>query len=329
MEAAEAARDRAGAQIAVTRLQVGTAAADAFLTMLAAGQTVKAAGAGVERARVVHEVVASLARNQLRPGADESRARAEMAVAETQRIQAEQAVETARASLAPLLGVPAGDIAIAPGPLLELPPEVPPAAAPATARHPLALAQNAAVEEVKAREHALDRSWYPRFSLQGTLYARGSGVQPDGSTGNAASGLGPNVQNWGLGFGVFFPILDLPAVRARKAVAAAEERTEQARYRKIVADLEGERARARAVLAGARRVAQNTPVQLAAARDAAGQAEARYKAGLAGIVEVAEAERLLTQAEIDDALARLAVWRAALASAAAAGDLAEYLQQTR
>ena len=59
------------------------------------------------------------------------------------------------------------------------------------------------------------------------------------------------------------------------------------------------------------------------------QAEARYKAGLGAIVEVAEAQRLLTQAEIDDSLARLAVWRAALALAAAEGDLQPYLQAAR
>lgn len=323
--AAAATRDRAGAAIAVTRLQVAAAAADAFLTLLAAEQTVRAAQAGVERARVVHGVVASLAKNQLRPGADESRARAEMALAETRSIQAGQAVETARAALSPLVGVPAAQIRIAPGPLLGLPaqPFTPPP--PDAAGHPLAVAQNAAIEEVKAREKALDRTYYPRFNLEATAYARGTGVQPDGTTGNAASGLGPNIHNWGLGFSVQWDPLDIAALRARKAIAAAEERAEAARYRKVMEDLAGERARAEALLAGARRIAETTPVQLAAARDTAGQAEARYKAGLTGVVEVAEAERLLTEAEIEDSLARLSVWRAALAAAAAAGDLTPYL----
>ena len=324
--AAEATRDRAQAQIAVTRLQVATAAADAFLTLLAAGQTVTAANAAVERARVTHEVVASLAKNELRPGADESRARAELALAQTQRIQAEQAVDTSRAALAQLLGRPAQEILPAPGALAGLPPDALHETPPGTAHHPLAVVQNAAVEEVKAREKALDRSYFPRFSLQGTSYARGSGIQPDGTTGNAASGLGPNIQNWGVGFSVLFPALDLPAIRARKAVAAAEERTEAARYQKVLDDLDGEAAKAGAMLAGARRVAGNTPVQLAAARDTEAQAEARYQAGLATIVELAEAQRLLTQAEIDDALARLSVWRAALAVAAAQGDLDPYLK---
>jgi len=59
------------------------------------------------------------------------------------------------------------------------------------------------------------------------------------------------------------------------------------------------------------------------------QANARYRSGIGNIVEVAEAERILTQAEIDDALAKLGVWRALLGVAAATGDLQLFLQQTR
>src|ERR1019366_1313757 len=54
-----------------------------------------------------------------------------------------------------------------------------------------------------------------------------------------------------------------------------------------------------------------------AARAATQQATARYESGLGAITEVAEAQRLLTQAEIDDALARLAVWRGLLRVGAA------------
>ncbi len=324
--AAESESKRAGAQVEVTRLQVATAAADAFLTVLAAQQTVTAARAGVERARIIHQVVEALAKNELRPGADASRARAELALAETQMIQAEQAVEVGRASLAQLLGTAGGQLRLEAGGLLQLPPETAPPPVRPPAEHPLAVAQNAAVEVVKAREKALDRSWVPRFNLQATAYARGTGIQPDGSTGGTASGLGPNIHNWGVAMNVTFPVFDIASIRARKGIEAANERAEAARYQQVLQDLDGQVAKARATLEGARRVARNTPVQLEAARAAEQQADARYRSGLAGIVELAEAQRLLTQAEIDDALARLAVWRAELALAAARGDLTPYLQ---
>ena len=80
-----------------------------------------------------------------------------------------------------------------------------------------------------------------------------------------------------------------------------------------------------AALQGARSVAANTPVQISSAQAATRQATARYRSGLGNIDEVAEAQRLLTQAEIDDALARLSVWRGLLGVAAAAGDLQPFI----
>jgi len=67
---------------------------------------------------------------------------------------------------------------------------------------------------------------------------------------------------------------------------------------------------------------------LQAARDTEQQASARYKTGLGNIVEVAEAQRILIQAEIDDALAKLGVWRALLGLSVAAGDVQPFVQKT-
>src|SRR5437762_2209145 len=324
VETAKATRDRAAAEVNVTKLQVATAAADAFLTIAAAQQTVVAARAGVERARVLNDVIGTLAKNELRPGADASRSRAEFAFAQTQQIQAEQAVAVARAALAQLLGTKPESIVIEPGPLLQAPavPEVPDAAA---AQHPLAVAREAVVTEVKAREKALDHLYYPRLYLQGAAYARDTGIQPDGRTGGVASGLGPNIQNWALGATITFSGFDWFSIRARKEIEVHNERSAAANYDQTVQDLIGGIEKAKAVLEGARRDAQNTPIQQEAARTTEQQATARYRSGVVNITEVAEAQRLLTQAEIDDSLARLGIWRALLGVAAAEGDLAPFL----
>jgi outer membrane protein TolC len=277
---------------------------------------------------VLNRSVETLAKNELRPGADASRTRAELALANTLLIQAEQSVEVGRAALGQVLGVAPQTIAIDSGVLLKVPPEAP-RNEPVVAQHPLAMAQNAAIEEVRSREKALERSYYPRFNLEATSYARGTGIDPNGITGGAASGLGPNIQNWAVGMNVTFPAFDLPSIRARKEVEHYRELAESARYNLVLQNLNGEIEKAKATLAGARRIAQNTPIQLEAARATEQQAAARYKAGLNTIVEVAEAQRILTQAEIDDALARLSVWRAMLAAAAAEGDLAPYLDEIK
>ena len=84
--------------------------------------------------------------------------------------------------------------------------------------------------------------------------------------------------------------------------------------------------KAQASLEGARSVAENTPQELDSARTTENQVRARYQSGLATLVDVADAQSLLVQAETDDALARLAVWQNLAAVAASEGDLQPFLQ---
>ena len=142
-----------------------------------------------------------------------------------------------------------------------------------------------------------------------------------------ANGLGPTVQNLAVGFTVTFPVLDLPALRAREAAQSATIRSQSARSEQLAVELRAQWNRAVAMLNGSRRIAANTPVQVEAARTAVQQANARYEAGLANIAEAADAQRLLTQAEIDNVLARLSVWRGLLGIATAAGDLQPFIAE--
>ncbi|MEJ7605523.1 MAG: TolC family protein, partial [Bryobacteraceae bacterium] len=104
-------------------------------------------------------------------------------------------------------------------------------------------------------------------------------------------------------------------------------RVESSRYQQVITDLRAGLNVSRVALDGARHVAAITPVQVESAKAATEQANARYRSGLGTIVEVADAQRLLTQSEIDDALARLNVWRAELNLRAAEGDLQPFLDR--
>jgi outer membrane protein TolC len=125
---------------------------------------------------------------------------------------------------------------------------------------------------------------------------------------------------------VSFSLLDTFSIRARKAIEAANERAESARYEQTIQSLTGQLQRAQASLQGARRVAEYTPVELQAARETETQQRARYQAALATLVEVADAQSFLVQAETDDALARLAVWQNLASVAAAGGDLQPFME---
>jgi outer membrane protein TolC len=194
-----------------------------------------------------------------------------------------------------------------------------------TATNPAEVEQNAIIEQLKAQLKVLERSYFPHFFAQASTYARGTGAEINGNNLGGVHGLAPTIQNSAVGFTVTFSALDRPAIRAREAVQSATIRAETARYQRIAADLTAQWNRAVAMLGGARSVAANMPVQVAAARAATEQATARYQAGLGNINEVAEAQRLLTQSEIDEALARLGVWRGLLGVAAAAGDIQPFV----
>jgi outer membrane protein len=322
---AEASRKSAEAALIRTRFDVARAAADAFLTLVAAQQLAVSAEAGVQRAEVLQKTVAALVQAQLRPGADLSRARAEAAVAEAQLIQARQAVAVAKAALSQFVGSPPEGIATRHQRLLELPPPAAPAAI--AEAHPLLAQREAVLQEAQASRRVLERAYYPKFAVTGTTYARGTGAMTDGRRLGGLSGVGPNIHNWGVGFSVVFPLLDWPGLKARREAADHQERAESARREQARQDLSSALARAQAELDSAWRMAQNTPVRLEAARDAERQAVARYKAGLGVLLEVAEAQRLVTQSEIDDSIAKLNVWRAMLGVAAAQGDLEHFLKQ--
>ncbi len=323
---AEAARAQSEASLRRTQFEVAVTAADAYLTLAAAQETVRAAQASVDRAEVVFRTTSALTDAALRPGADASRAEAELAAARTQLIRAEQAVAVARATVGQFTGLDPMQITLAAPGLSQLPPQqtVPPLDA---AANPFAAEQNSIVARTQAQLRALERSYFPRFAAQASAYARGTGAAIDGSRLGGFNGLAPNTQNYAVGFTVTFPLFDLPAIRARQAEQSATIRAETARYQQIATDLQAQWNRAVAGLEGSRRVAANTPVQVTAARTALQQATARYQAELATIDQVAEAQRLLTQAEIDDALARLSVWRNLLGVAAAAGDIQPFLAE--
>lgn len=316
-------RATAGAEL--TRLDVAVRTADAFLRLAADQETVRAARGNVERQQVFAKAVAVLVANQLRPGADDSRAQAESALARIQLVQAEQAEQIARVYLAQWLGVVPTDVQIVGAPLLEMPPPLP-VAPPPPASHPLAETQMATVQSIRAFQQVLDRSYVPRINFQTAYSLRGTGATASGANLGGLRGLDFDTPNWAVGITATFPLFDWFSLRDRTRIEAFNERSEQATYERILQELASQSGQARAQMDGARRVAENTPIQLSAARVLERQSRARYDAGLATIIEVADAQRLLLQSEVGDAVARLGVWRALVADAAARGDVSELLK---
>jgi len=328
VESAAAARDWANANVQRSQLEVSSAAADAFLTVLAAGQAQNAAQVAVENWETLRKSIHALTTSELRPGADESRIEAEKAAANTQLALATEAVETGQATLSKFLSNP-DDLArpLNPSHLLG---EVPLGAEDDATFHPentpTMLEQHASVSQSASELHATDRSWVPQFNLEAAGYGRGTGAETNGQRLGGANGLAPTVGNYAVGLTITFGVLDFANIHAREASQAATLKAEQSRETLVRRQLQEQFAQARAALRATRSIAKNTPVQAAAARTALAQATARYNAGLTSIDDVAQAQRLVVQAEMDDSIARLNVWRAFLQLQAIRGDLQPFLQ---
>jgi outer membrane protein TolC len=327
---ADAVVAQARAGEALTRLEVESAVGLAFLDVVAADRAVAAAQADVDRRDALARSVRVLVDNQLRPGADASRADAERAVAQTRLIQSQQLLALAQTTLARVLGT-GGAVRVDGTNLLNRTPEGPTGLPnPVIDAHPLAQTRQAAVDAARAQQQVLSRTDLPRLYVQSSVFARGSGANADGTFSGGADGLGLERANWAAGVQIIFPnVFDFSSLHARQAAAAATARAEIAKQDEARLTIAGERQAASVMLQAARAVAANTPVQVAAAQQSAAQATARYQAGLASIVEVAEAQSLLAQSDVQDQVARVDIWRALLAQAIASGSIDSFLVLAR
>jgi outer membrane protein TolC len=324
VDLALAGRRETAAATNAERLEVAYRAADAFLLLLEAEATVRAAKASVDRATVLVTMTRPLVDQSLRPGVDLARAEAELAGAQTQIARVEQAREVRRAALTEALGLSRTRVEVEPGRLLAAVPENPPERRSTVSEHPIVVRAAAAEARAGAVRSVVDVQYLPRVDLVAALWLRGSGLY-----GSPAAGFAPDIPNWAAGVVATWSLLDIPTIRARARVAEASHSAATARRDEAMLAVSGQLANAAAVLEGTVRVARQTPAALASAQAAERQASARYATGLSPEVDVADAQRILAQAEIDDAVARLEIQRAQLLFARASGDLGPFLERAR
>ncbi len=325
VEVARQGSDAAKQAAVLTQLQVSANAGSAFFDLAAAEQLVVVARANVERYESFAKVVHVLVDNTLRPGADATQADAQLALARNQLIQAETQVAVKRTTLAKYLQSKDGQAEVDPSSLLAAQPLTDLAVATVTS-HPFVLEEHALSLQQEAQKRFLDRSYVPVFSTSGVVFGRGAGTSATAPFPGGTAGLAPDTLNWAAGIQMTFSAFDFFNIRDQRHVQQANVQAEHARMDQAVSDVTTAVQQAQATLSGARKLAANTPIELTAAQASEQQQQARYRSGLATVVDVAAAEGVLAQAEGDDAIARLGVWRAELGLAVAQGDLQPFVQ---
>ncbi len=325
--AAEAAAEDARVELEKQRartevLDVVYDVEEGYFAVFAAKQIVKASEEAYERARVHRDLAKAGVDSGLRSPIELTRAEADLTRFDLGRIRARGALAVAQNVLGAAVGMPEVPIDVAAAP--PAPSELPSAAdaiARASARDPRVLAAIAQLQADEARTRAIGAALRPDLSVTGTISARAGGAPPSGNGDEAiAKGWLPNVPNWDVGAVLSWPLFE-GTIAARRDAARAEEdvrREEIAEARqRLVSSIRlayGAVDIARAALPGLQHTVD-------AARGNYAQADARFRAGLGTSVELADAEALRTDAEIQLALGEfeLARARAAFGRAIAEG----------
>jgi outer membrane protein len=141
----------------------------------------------------------------------------------------------------------------------------------------------------------------PNLTLTAAITGRAGGAPPSSGVSASDSGWLPNVPNWDVGAVLSWPLFD-PVVHAQEVASRSAEdvrrnELELARFNEVAAIRE-----AYVLVVVARRALPALEQSLDAARANWSQADARFRAGLGTAVELADAETVLADAEIQLAL---------------------------
>lgn len=321
VSAARSGADVAGESERLTELDVMAAATDAYLNLVAADALADSAQANLDRVQSFANAVHVLVDNKLHAGVDAEQANSSVALARTTLIEAQTSAEAQRAILGRLLGLPADRVLVEHAFIEALPP-TPTASDVALDHHPAMRRAGAVLDQRDAELRAIKRSIAPQIDLIGSAFARGSSRDAIGGYRDNGSGLVPDVGNWAVGMQVSVPLGNIPKARAEASVQRARIDAARAERDLAKAELVERITRARTDLSAARQIAAIMPSAIQAARTGKSQQRVRFQHGLATVVEVAAAQATLIQAESQNAIARINVWRATLTLALAQGDVA-------
>lgn len=298
----------------LARLDLDLAVETAYFGVQGAKRVRDAAEAAFQRVRTNRDNAAAGVRAGLRPPIDLTRAEADLSRFDVARLDARENVVAAQAAFAAVVGVEehtldaTGEVEeSAPAPSLEQ------SVRDALDRDPLVRERIAALEAQRASTRIIESELRPDISLTSTLSGRAGGASPTVGAVPAGGGWLPDVPNWDVGLVFSWPLFD-GGVLARASASRARELARQLEIDEVRQVLGARVQQVYVELDAARLALPALQQALDAARANHAQAQARFRSGLATAIELADAEALLAQADVNTAVGRfrLATARARL-----------------
>jgi outer membrane protein len=314
----------------VTKLDVQIATASAFLDVVQAMEQVRAMEENVASFTSFYDVVHAQVNASLKPGADQSLAVAQLANAQNQLLRAQLSEDLAIATLANTMGLGGESVHIEPkGIAGNSEPREIQKAAPVFENVPIVKASQAVLSTAMAQRRVLNKEYAPVFHFLGGFNLRGSGqdLAATGRQSQGGSGVFPVVPNYQVAMIVNWNFLDWFRIRQQKRIQDQRIIAQQQDLNLVLQNIRTEDVKARAQIKTAVALAANMPVQVEASAVAVNQAQARYQTGLGSVAQVAEANTVLAQSRMQEAIARVGVWRAMLQVSSVHGDLRPFIAE--
>lgn len=293
-----------------TRLDIDFGVEESYFAVFAAKAIVTASEDAYERSRVHRDFAKRGVDSGLRSPIELTRAEADLARFDVGRLRARGGLAVSQSVLSAAIGAPDPAVDVrGESPTRSDMPALDEAIRLAQARDPRMTETLAQLKAAEERARAVGAELRPNLSLTATFSGRAGGATPS-SNGPVPSGNGwvPDVPNWDAGLVLSWPLFD-GTISARRDAARAEEQVRKddidfVREQEVAGVRQGylQVEVARAALVGL----QNGVV---AARANYDQADARFRAGIGTAVELADAEAVRIDAEIQFALGQFELAR--------------------
>ena len=312
---------------AVFRQQYASIAS--YLDLLYLQKLLGSQQANIDRTRVGLQQSLVLAKEGLRPGIDTVQfqsvlAQAEMDLLYTQRLYQSQALELCR-----LTGLPAApeDLVLADTSLVTQLPFAPDTSGLYT-QNPEYKYSQAQVALSAANLKGIDRAWRPRLDIWANGYARGSGVEANGTIDKAA-GWSLTRSNYGAGVQLSFPIFQFAKVDIQKKQYRSLLKSDEFQLSQVAINLQRQVETAQVNYRQNMLIARQAPVQSTAARYAYEGLKLSYQSGLVDFTRLTQGQYQLLNAEMMEANAYLQVWRSLLDIGVSKGSLDLFINQLK
>jgi outer membrane protein TolC len=306
-------------------LRVKFRVAFVYLEIAATKELIKVYQKNIERNEFNLKQVYSLVSAGIRPGVDSLKFKGELSKARTELYKLENLQETQKQELQELLASETvHDIEMNEFFVQNLPAE--PTGPSGIFENPVLKMAQFEMEANQARLQQINRSWTPKLEFWGTTYARGSGINYDGTV-NKSDGWSFSRYNYGVGLQLVFPILDLTNVKLKTNRQEALMRSSEKSLRQTQLVLNKQETVAQNDLETSLLVAGEVPVEYEAAESAFGALQTRYNSGLIDYSELIQAQYDLLNAEASLKNSYIFSWKALLKLAVIRGDVNIFINQ--